>query len=216
MIKKLQDLNPDIKFYDVTDKEFASYGKVISGLDVTDITKAAKKISNNIEGSAYCPSVADFECLAIAKEIENEFFGTLPAQIGYCHGHNNLLNATEWHFSSEINIAITPIVLILGHVWEIENNMIDVSKFKAFYLPAGTAVEVYATTLHYCPCEVEKDGFGCVVGLPGDTNTDLKENVKNPLIYQRNKWIISHPDNKSLVNDGAVVGITGKNLEIKY
>ena len=216
MIKKLQELNPDIKFYDVTDKEFAPYGKIISGLDVTDITKAAKKISNDIDGSAYYPSVADFECLAIAKEIKNEFFGTLPAQIGYCHGHNNLLNATEWHFSSEINIAITPIVLILGHVWEVEDNTIDVSKFKAFYLPAGTAVEVYATTLHYCPCEVEKDGFGCVVGLPGDTNTNLKEKVKNPLIYQRNKWIISHPENEVLVKAGAVVGITGKNLEIKY
>ena len=216
MIKKLQDLNPDITFFDVTDKEFATYGKVISGLDVSDITKAAKKISNNITGSAYYPSVAEFECLPIAKEIRNEFFGTLPAQIGYCHGHNNLLNATEWHFSSEINIAVTPIVLILGHIWEVEDNKIDVSKFKAFYLPAGTAVEVYATTLHYCPCEVEKGGFGCVVGLPGDTNTALKESVNNPLIYQRNKWIISHPDNKRLVEAGAIAGIKGKNIGIKY
>ena len=28
----------------------------------------------------------------------------------------------------------------------------DTSKMEAFLVPAGTAVEVYATTLHYAPC----------------------------------------------------------------
>lgn len=216
MLKKLKELNKGIEFHDVNDKEFLSFGRVITGLEVAEITAAAKKIPNPASGSDYLASVADFEKLPIASEIQDEFFGTLPTQVGYCYGHNSLLNATEWHFSSEINIAVTPIVLLLGHVWDVEGNVIDSSKFKAFYLPGGTAVEVYSTTLHFCPCEVEKDGFGCVVALPLDTNTELTRQVKNPLIFARNKWLISHPDNQSLVDDGAVVGITGKNLEINY
>lgn len=32
--------------------------------------------------------------------------------------------------------------------------------------PAGTAVEVYATTLHYAPCHVEETGFQVAIVLP--------------------------------------------------
>lgn len=216
MLKKLIDLNKEIEIYDVSDKEFLSFGRIIKELDVSEIIATAKKIKNPDSGSKYLPSVEDFEKLQIASEIKDEFFGTLPTQIGYCYGHNNLLNATEWHFSSEINIAITPLILILGHIWDVQNNKIDSSKFKAFYLPAGTAVEVYSTSLHYCPCEVQKEGFGCIVGLPLDTNTTLTKDVKNPLIIRKNKWLIAHPDNKPSVADGAVAGITGINIEIKY
>ena len=143
-------------------------------------------------------------------------FGSLPTQIGYCWGHSNFLNATEWHTSAEINIAVTPLVLILGHVWDIEEGKIDSSKFKAFYLPAGTVVEIYATTLHFCPCEVSKNGFGCVVGLPTGTNTDLTVKKEDPMLFRKNKWIIAHIDNEALKNKGVVVGITGTNYEIKY
>ena len=140
---------------------------------------------------SYLPSIEDFEKLDIAKAIQDEFFGTLPTQTGYCWGHSNFLNASEWHTSSEINIAITPLVLILGHVWDIEDGIIDSSKFKAFYLPAGCMVEVYATSLHFCPCEVEKSGFGCVVALPKGTNTDLEVKEHSPLLFRKNKWIIA-------------------------
>lgn len=151
-----------------------------------------------------------------AKEIENKFFGTLPSQIGYCHGHNSLLNAAEWHMSSEINIAVTPLVLILGHIWDIENGKTDSSKFKAFYMPAGTVAEVYSTTLHFCPCEVEKDGFGCVVGLPLGTNTPLETETSDPLLFRKNKWLIAHNDNKALISRGVLPGISGENFKINY
>ncbi len=127
-----------------------------------------------------------------------------------------MLNATEWHTSSEINIAITPLVLILGHIWDIKNGKFDSSDFKAFYLPAGTIVEVYATSLHYCPCQVSDSGFGSVVGLPLGTNTDLETESENPLLFRKNKWIICHTDNEELINDGVTAGITGTNFEIKF
>ena len=216
MLEKLKKLNPEVTFYDVNDIEFASFGRIIKGLDTAEIIEAARKISNPENGSSYLPAVVDFERLNVASEIENEFFGSLPTQIGYCWGHNNKLNATEWHTSSEINIAVTPLVLILGHIWDIKDGTIDSSKFKAFYLPAGVVVEVYATSLHYCPCEVNQEGFGCVVCLPLGTNTDLTIKEHHPLLFRKNKWIICHTDNDELLAKGVVPGITGSNFQIKY
>ena len=118
--------------------------------------------------------------------------------------------------SSEINIAVTPLVLILGHIWDMENGKTDSSKFTAFYLPAGTAAEVYSTTLHFCPCEAGKDGFGCVVGLPLGTNTSLETEVSDPLLFRKNKWIVAHNDNKALIERGVLPGISGENFKIKY
>ena len=181
MLNILKEKNPDIKLYSVNDSEFKTFGRVVNDLDTQEIIAAAEAIKNPETGSAYSPSEASFEKLKISSQIKSEYFGTLPTQIGYCYGHNNFLNAAEWHFSSEINIAETPLVLILGHIWDIEDGKIDSSSFKAFYLPKGTAAEVYATTLHFCPCEVEKGGFGCVVGLPLDTNTPLDVTPDNPL-----------------------------------
>ena len=216
MLEKLKKLNPEIPFFDVHDKEFAKYGRLIEDLDTAEIINTAKMIENPENGSTYQPSVEAFEKLDIAKTIADNFFGTLPTQIGYCWGHNNFLNATEWHMSSEINIAVTPLVLILGHVWDIKDGVIDSSKFKAFYLPEGTAVEVYATTLHFCPCEVSEHGFGAVVALPKGTNTELENREENSLLYRRNKWIICHNDNSTLINRGVIAGISGTNFEIKY
>ncbi|MBR4073225.1 MAG: DUF4867 family protein [Clostridia bacterium] len=215
MFEKLKKLNPTVDFYNVTDKEFASFGRVID-IDTAEIIETAKKIQNPESGSSYLPSVEDFENLSVATEIENEFFGSMLTQVGYCWGHSNFLNATEWHTSSEINIAVTPLVLILGHIWDIENGKIDSSSFKAFYLPAGTAVEIYATSLHFCPCEVEKSGFGCVVGLPQGTNTNLEITPENKMLFRKNKWILAHIENETLINRGVVAGITGTNYEIKY
>lgn len=217
MLEKLKKLNSDIAFFDVSDDEFAPFGRILKNMDAGEIIEAAKKIPNpEGNGSMYKPSLEDFEFLDIASKIENECFGTLPTQVGYCWGHSNFLNATEWHTSSEINIAVTPLVLILGHIWDIKDGKIDSSKFKAFYLPAGTVVEVYSTSLHFCPCEVNENGFGCVVALPTGTNTDLTVKTEDPMLFRKNKWIIAHVENEALKNKGVVAGITGTNYEIKY
>ena len=42
-----------------------------------------------------------------------------------------------------------------------------------FFVPAGTAVELYATTLHYAPCSVDGKEFRCGVVLPRGTNEKL-------------------------------------------
>ena len=215
MLEMLKEKNKDIEILSVNSEEFKSFGKIIN-IDAEEIIKVAEKIENPAEGSSYVPSEESFEALKISEEIKKEYFGTLPSQMGYCWGHNTMMNATEWHTSSEINITVTPLVLILGHVWDIENGKIDSSAFKAFYLPKGTAVEVYSTSLHFCPCQVNDSGFGCVVGLPAGTNTPLETEVNDKMLFRKNKWIISHVENTPLIEKGVVAGITGKNFEIKY
>lgn len=215
MLKTLQEKNPDLKIHTVSDMAFRSFGRVIH-LDTTDIVAAAKNIPMPDAGSLYVPAETSFAALPVASVIQDAYFGELPTQVGYCYGHSNFLNAVEWHTSSEINIAVTPLVLFLGHVYDIEDDTVDTAKMQAFYVPQGTALEVYATTLHFCPCEVEADGFGCVVALPKDTNTPLDRTADDPKLFRKNKWILCHVDNETLKARGVKAGVTGENFEVRY
>lgn len=197
------DISNESQVYETVKKAADVFGKV-------DI------LVNNAALWRDCSSVSDTSTEMWHKYFDVNVFGTLPTQIGYCCGHNSFLNATEWHTSSEINIAVTPLILILGHRWDIVNGIIDSSKFKAFYLPKGTVTEVYATTLHYTPCQVTDDGFGCIVALPEGTNTPLDTESKDKLLTAKNKWLLAHTENKAKIKQGAVAGITGENIFIHY
>ncbi len=215
-IERIRELNPNLRIYSVTDEEFADYGTLIEGMDISDIAAAAKDIPMPEAGSVYHASEPAFEALPIAKKIQDKIFGTLPAQLGYCYGFSDTLNATEWHSCSELNITLTPLVLILGRRSDFKNGKLSSADMKAFYLPAGTVVEVYATTLHFCPCQVENDGFKCVVGLTEGTNTELEAQTDDVRLFRKNKWIVAHEDNKALMERGVVSGIYGENYKIKF
>ena len=83
------------------------------------------------------------------------------------------MNALEYHRSSEIDIAVTDLILLLGCQQDIKEDTYDTALVEAFFVPAGTAVELYATTLHYAPCNAKAGGFRCVVVLPKGTNEAL-------------------------------------------
>ena len=203
-----------MEFYEVCDKEFCQFGRVLD-LDVTEIIAAAEKFEMPAEGSIYKASCEEFERLDIMKTIQNECFGELPTQLGYCQGHSNMLGALEWHKCSEVNIAVTDLILLLGDVRDIEEgNKYNSAKVKAFRVKKGQSIEVYATTLHFCPIETDKSGFGCVVGLLKGTNTDLEFASEDKLLYRKNKWIMAHNDNQALLNRGVVGGIYGENYKI--
>ena len=204
----------------VTDKRFKKYGSVIKNIDFGTLVDAMKEtfIPENV---AYEPTVENLEKLEVAAEIKNKFFGELPIQIGYCNGHNELLNAVEYHRSSEINVAATDAILILGNLWDVEDDFTyDTSKMEAFLVPAGTAVELYATTLHYAPCGVDNKGFQVAVILPRGTNFELTtEHAKCPLyggedalITAANKWLIGHEEGG--LPKGSFIGLKGKNLNV--
>jgi len=215
-MQNIIEKNPNLKIYSVNDPEFLTFGKVVKHLDVSSLIDEAKKIALPENGSSYQASTPAFEALPVAKEIADYFYGTMPTEIGYCWGHSSFLNATEWHSSSEVNIAVTPMILFLGHIWDIVDGKIDASKFTAFYVPQGAVLEVFATTLHFCPCETSSEGFGCIVALPLGTNTDLEAKTDDPMLFRKNKWIIAHEENEGLQNRGVIPGISGENYQIKY
>ena len=204
-----------MKIQKVTDPAFRKYGQVLEGYDFTGLIKEMKHTPVP-EDVIYVPSVEELEALDIMKDLQNKGYGGLPVQIGYCNGHNKKLNAVEYHRNSEINVAVTDLVLLIGHQQDIEpDHTYDTSKIEAFLVPAGTGIEVYATTLHYAPCHVNEGGFQCVVELPKGTNTDLtfqtEKTGEDSLMTAKNKWLIAHEDAKIA---GAFNGLKGENITI--
>ena len=204
-----------MKIQKVTDPAFRKYGQVLEGYDFTGLIKEMKHTPVP-EDVIYVPSVEELEALDIMKDLQNKGYGGLPIQIGYCNGHNKKLNAVEYHRNSEINVAVTDLVLLIGHQQDIEpDHTYDTSKIEAFLVPAGTGIEVYATTLHYAPCHVNEGGFQCVVVLPKGTNTDLtfqtEKTGEDSLMTAKNKWLIAHEDEKIA---GAFNGLKGENITI--
>ena len=204
-----------MKIQKVTDPAFRKYGQVLEGYDFTGLIKEMKHTPVP-EDVIYVPSVEELEALDIMKDLQNKGYGGLPIQIGYCNGHNKKLNAVEYHRNSEINVAVTDLVLLIGHQQDIEPDYTyDTSKIEAFLVPAGTGIEVYATTLHYAPCHVNEGGFQCVVVLPKGTNTDLtfptEKTGEDSLMTAKNKWLIAHEDAKIA---GAFNGLKGENITI--
>ena len=204
-----------MKIQKVTDPAFRKYGQVLEGYDFTGLIKEMKHTPVP-EDVIYVPSVEELEALDIMKDLQNKGYGGLPIQIGYCNGHNKKLNAVEYHRNSEINVAVTDLVLLIGHQQDIEpDHTYDTSKIEAFLVPAGTGIEVYATTLHYAPCHVNQGGFQCVDVLPKGTNTDLtyqtEKTGEDSLMTAKNKWLIAHEDAKIA---GAFNGLKGENITI--
>lgn len=211
-----------MKILSVNDPAFRKYGKVVKNVDFTELVEAMKKTPVP-EGVVYEPSVPELESLPVKKALSDIAYGEMPVQIGYCNGHNTMLNALEYHRDSEINVAATDAVLMLGLLQDVEeDHTYDTSKVEAFLVPAGTAVEVYATTLHYAPCDVDGKGFQVAVVLPKGTNYPLKTehpratgnttDNEDCLITAVNKWLIGHAEGG--LDEGSFLGLKGKNLAI--
>ena len=202
----------------VFDKEFAPYGKVLEGYDTAELVAAMKKIPLPEEGTAYEPGIASLEACKIFTEFTDRAYGGMPVQLGMCWGHNTKLNCLECHKDSEVNIGTDDFVLLLAKEEEIVDGVLDTAKVKAFKAPAGVAVEVYATSLHYAPCHLDAAaGFRTAVVLPRGTNTYMPEiaagNFEDKLLWARNKWLLAHPDT-SEAKAGAYVGLVGENIDI--
>ena len=200
-----------MKIYSTQDKEFAAYGQVLD-IDTKDVLKVWETIEMPEEGSVYKASLDEFEVLPIKETAEKAIFGELPAEIGICYGHSRSLNGLEWHKCSELNVALTDMILLLGDVRELEDGCrYNSANVKAFKVKKGEAIEVYSTTLHFCPIETSRDGFGCLVGLLKDTNLPLENEPDDKLLFRKNKWIIAHEDNAALIARGVKSGIYGEN-----
>lgn len=201
----------------VTDEAFRPYGRVVTGYDMDGLLKALSETPAG-DGVEYLPSVASLEATTAMAEFTANCYGGMPIQIGYCNGKNTKLNCLEYHRDSEIDIAGEACILLLAKQWDSMGTMLDTSKVEAFYCPAGTAVELYATTLHYAPCSAKLgETFRVAIILPKGTNYAKPEiaakNDDDKRLFASNKWLIAHPEANE-VKDGAVIGLTGENIDI--
>ena len=207
-----------MKIYSVFDPEFRPYGTILEGYDTRRLTRAMGEIPMPEDGVSYEPSMPALEAQPVFGELSDRAFGGMPIQIGMCWGCNTRLNCLEYHRDSEINIGSGAYILLLARREEIRDGFLDTGLVKAFYVPAGAVVEVFATTLHYAPCVTDiREGFRVAVVLPKGTNTACpllhRKSEEDRRLTARNKWLLAHPESAEARN-GAVIGLRGDNLDI--
>lgn len=208
-----------MKIYSVYDAEFKPYGRVVSGLDAARAEILAALAQTPLpEATGYVPEEPLLQELPAATEVSEHLYGGMPVQLGWCNGHNTKLNCLEYHRDSEFNLGCEDFILLLAKLDEIEGGKLDTAKVKAFRVPAGALVEVYATTLHYAPCHVDAaKGFHVMVALPQGTNTEkpvfAADGGDDALLWAANKWLLAHPESDE-AKQGAYVGLTGENIDL--
>ena len=207
-----------MKIHSIHDSAFAPYGKVLEGYDVSCLLKAMETIPLPESGTAYQASIPALEATRLYGQLQNNAYGGMPIQLGLCWGRNTKLNCLEYHRDSEVNVGASDFILLLAKQDEIVDGQLDTAKVKAFRVPAGVAVEVYATTLHYAPCHVnQREGFRVAVVLPRGTNTVAPGaqplNEEDKWLTARNKWLLAHPESAEAAQ-GAHIGLQGVNLDI--
>ena len=201
----------------VLDEDFKTYGRVLD-LDISDFMNEVAKFPEVPTKSVYYEaSRPEFEGTPLYNQFQDIIYGGMPVEFGCCHGFNNKLNGLEYHRDSEINMAGTDMILMVGHRWDIDyaDNSFDTSLVEAFFVPKGTAVELYATTLHYAPCGVDGQEFRSGVVLPRGTNdqlNDVSEAIgESAMLFGVNKWLLVHPESGET---GRVGTLKGKNLTL--
>lgn len=207
-----------MKIYSVYDPEFRPYGSVLEGYDTAALCSAMAAIPMPEKGTAYRPSIPALEECAVYGAFQNRAYGGMPIQLGMCWGYNTKLNCLEYHRDSEVNVGTHDFILLLARQDEIADGTLDTALVKAFRVPAGTAVEVRATALHYAPCHTDGEtGFRVAVVLPRGTNTEkpdlIPQNEEDRWLLARNKWLLAHSESSEAVQ-GAYVGLKGENIDL--
>ena len=208
-----------MKIESVFDRAFAPYGKVLPGYDTSELLEALEKYTPLPEATDYVASQPELEALPIAEKLAVNAYGGMPIQLGWCNGHNTRLNCLEYHRDSEINCGTSDFILLVAREDDIVDGSLDTDRVRAFRVPCGVVVEVYATTLHYAPCSAAKgEGFRVLVALPRGTNGPKPEmeslNDEDKLLWACNKWLLAHAESSEAAQ-GAVVALKGVNVDIR-
>lgn len=183
------------KLYPISADAFSAYGRVCR-LEAGALGQALLATPVSLSGVTYVASVPELEQTPEFRAVEDLIFGGLFCECGYCNGFTTTVDTLEYHCCSEWLLLGSDAVLLLGHRWDVENAAYDFRRLEAFFVPAGTAVELYATTLHYSPCSAARNlPFRAAIVLPRGTNTpDFVSHPGHPeaqLLSEKNKWVIS-------------------------
>lgn len=216
-LEKLRALNPKLPLYSVYDAEFKPYGRVLDLGDTEELSAALSETKIPESGNFYVASDKTLEKTFAMRKIE-KVFGGMDIQAGYCNGHGYTLNALEYHKCSEVNFTTSGLVLLLALPQDMSGGVIDSASVKGFYLPKGTAIEVYPKVLHFAPCRISSDGFRCLVVLEKGVNsplgkTDVPDSDEDKLLFMRGKWLSCHLDSPQ-AKQGAFCGISGQNIKL--
>jgi hypothetical protein len=216
LLEELRRLNPHIVIDPVESKKFARYGILHKAAFPGLVTTSLEAFPVSAPGGGYIRSLDALEIHPEAAALRNGILGQMDGEIGVCWGHNHHLNGLEWHNCTEVTIAASPLVILLGDLRDMENGRFDSHKAEAFFVDSGQVIEIYSTTMHLAPCEV-RDGFNCLVVLPRGTNYPLEAvpGKHDPALHSRNKWMVAHEENKKMVEGGSPPAIYGPNWEIK-
>ena len=203
----------------VYDPAFKAYGQILTGYDTAALLAAMEAIALPESGTAYRPAIESLEACAVFDQLRDRAYGGMPIQLGMCWGRNTKLNCLEYHRDSEVNIGTGDFILLLALRSEITDGVLDTEKVRAFRIPGGVPVEIYATTLHYAPCHTcFESGFRVAVALPRGTNTDKPvfeaRSEEDTWMTARNKWLLAHPASRP-AGQGAHIGLRGENIDIE-
>ena len=203
----------------ISDPAFASYGKILEGYDTQELLRTLEAATPLPQGVEYVPSQPELEALPLTSLLASNAYGGMPIQMGWCNGHNTKLNCLEYHRDSELNCGTEDFILLLARMDDIApDGTLDTGLVKAFRVPAGVLVEVYATTLHYAPCSAAKGaGFRVLVALPKGTNGPRPDiqvlNWEDSMLWACNKWLLAHPESSEAAQ-GAPAVLRGENIDI--
>ena len=147
-----------------------------------------------------------------------DIYAFMPIEAGECTGQSTNFSAIEYHQGSETNIMLTDVIMVLGQrsTLDTKGEYSPSEDGQIFFVPAGTVVEFYSTTLHYAPIKVHDSGFSIIVILIKGSNEELPADFKsdNKRIVKQNKFQLVDPSRKDKIAIGVEVGLTGKLIEM--
>lgn len=207
-IKELQEKNKNLTILSINDNS-PLFRKVECNFD--DLIKLSSKLTA-LKSNSYIASDDEALCLKSVKKIEREIFAELPIQAGWCFGGNPYMNGMEWHKTSEVVVACSACVLLLGAYKDVIDDTYDSSKAIALYLNEGEAVELLPLTLHLAPLPIFET-FKAAILLPKGTNLELKGGISGAL-RAVNKWLLVHKNNLKGIENGGKIGVVGENISL--
>lgn len=205
---KMPAFNCDIKAYTLADESPLFRAADVDAEGIVALADALPHVTDNV----YVASDPALEALPAVRKAEREVFAELPVQAGWCYGSGKKMNGIEWHKSSEVVVAGTDCVLVLGDVRDIVDDVYDSSRAVALFLKRGEAAELFAGTLHLAPLAVG-ERFAAAIILPRGTNAPLAGGIDGTL-RAVNKWLLVHPDNEKGIRAGGKVGVKGVNIAV--
>ncbi len=203
--------NPNKKIHSVASQAFNDYGTVYEYNVEEVINYALENVEVPKSGDFYQATHDGLESIPVVQTISKDLFGGLSVQAGACVGHNKALTGFEYHQGSEVIIAVTDCVIILGKRQDMQGYDYQGEKAELFFVEKGQVVELYGTTLHYTPCKVE-DYFMTIVLLLKGTNVEFDQ--PKGICTKRNKYLIVHPSQTEKVEAGTYPGLLGDMIRI--